>query len=114
MQIGMTLNAEDFAARVVPALSKLFASNDRTIRRSLLESIDSYGRHLSTVRYAPQAFSTRFFFFPPCSICCSLLDSIALTGCFLSMCAGPALRGHTTRPCVLDDQDIMKVNVLED
>ena len=49
MQIGMTLNADDFAARVVPALSKLFASNDRTIRRSLLESIDSYGRHLSTV-----------------------------------------------------------------
>ena len=36
--------------QVVPALSKLFASNDRTIRRSLLESIDTYGQHFSQVR----------------------------------------------------------------
>ena len=49
-QIGTTLDADDFAARVVPALSKLFASNDRTIRRSLLESIDAYGQHLSAAR----------------------------------------------------------------
>lgn len=37
------------AMQVVPALSKLFASNDRTIRRSLLESIDSYGAHFAQV-----------------------------------------------------------------
>ncbi len=49
-QIGATLDGDDFAARVVPALSRLFASNDRTIRRSLLESIDSYGPHLSAAR----------------------------------------------------------------
>lgn len=83
----MTLNADDFAARVVPALSKLFASNDRTIRRSLLENIDSYGRHLSTVRLAPQLSFSHFSSFPPCSIGCSLLESIGSTGCCLRMCA---------------------------
>ena len=35
--------------QVVPALSKLFTSSDRTIRRSLLESIDTYGAHFSQV-----------------------------------------------------------------
>jgi SCY1-like protein 1 len=49
LQIGKTLNDEDFSIQVVPALSKLFASSDRTIRRSLLESIDSYGGHFSQV-----------------------------------------------------------------
>ncbi|EIE25277.1 ARM repeat-containing protein, partial [Coccomyxa subellipsoidea C-169] len=47
LQIGKTLSEDQFAAQVVPALSKLFASNDRTIRRSLLESIDSYGSHFT-------------------------------------------------------------------
>ena len=32
---------------VVPVLSKLFASTDRSVRRSLLESIDTYGPHLT-------------------------------------------------------------------
>ena len=49
LQIGQTLGPEDFRLRVVPALSKLFASNDRSVRRSLLESIDSYGPHLTAV-----------------------------------------------------------------
>lgn len=49
LQIGKSLNEDDFAMQVVPALSKLFASNDRTIRRSLLESIDSYGSHFTQV-----------------------------------------------------------------
>ena len=40
-----------FVVQVVPALSKLFASNDRTIRRSLLESIDTYGQHFSQVTH---------------------------------------------------------------
>ena len=49
LQIGKTLDADAFAAQVVPVLSKLFTSNDRTIRRSLLESIDTYGTHFSEV-----------------------------------------------------------------
>jgi SCY1-like protein 1 len=49
LQIGKTLDADAFAAQVVPVLSKLFASNDRTIRRSLLESIDTYGTHFTEV-----------------------------------------------------------------
>ena len=49
LQIGKTLKEDAFAALVVPALSKLFASTDRTIRRSLLESIDSYGGHFTQV-----------------------------------------------------------------
>ncbi len=49
LQIGKSLNEDNFAMQVVPALSKLFASNDRTIRRSLLESIDSYGTHFTQV-----------------------------------------------------------------
>ncbi len=50
LQIGRTLDEAAFSAQVVPALSKLFASNDRTIRRSLLESIDSYGAHFTQAR----------------------------------------------------------------
>lgn len=49
LQIGKSLDEDNFATQVVPALSKLFASNDRTIRRSLLESIDSYGSHFTQV-----------------------------------------------------------------
>ena len=52
LQIGKTLDSEQFARRVVPALSKLFASMDRSIRRSLLESIDTYGQHLDEVMTA--------------------------------------------------------------
>jgi hypothetical protein len=33
---------------VVPAIAQLFSSNDRAIRRSLLEGIDSFARHFST------------------------------------------------------------------
>ncbi|GFH06115.1 protein kinase domain-containing protein, partial [Haematococcus lacustris] len=46
--IGNTLESEEFNRRVVPTLSKLFASPDRSLRRSLLESIDSYASHLTT------------------------------------------------------------------
>lgn len=52
LQIGKTLESEEFAKKVVPALSKLFASTDRAIRRSLLESIDVYGQHLDEVSEA--------------------------------------------------------------
>ena len=47
LQIGQSLTPDNFRLKVVPALSKLFASNDRSVRRSLLESIDTYGPHLT-------------------------------------------------------------------
>lgn len=49
LQIGKELEPEEFSARVIPALSKLFTSTDRSIRRSLLENIDFYGPHLDQV-----------------------------------------------------------------
>lgn len=47
MVIGNQLQGEEFTSRVVPTLSKLFASTDRGLRRSLLEAIDTYGQHLT-------------------------------------------------------------------
>ncbi|KAL4446317.1 hypothetical protein ABPG77_003124 [Micractinium sp. CCAP 211/92] len=46
LEIGKTLPEEDYAKQVVPILTKLFASNDRGIRRGLLENITTYGPHL--------------------------------------------------------------------
>ena len=46
---GNTMEADDFTKDVVPAISKLFASTDRSIRRSLLENIDTYGKSLTEV-----------------------------------------------------------------
>lgn len=50
MQIGSSMDEAEFTQRVVPCVSKLFTSTDRSIRRSLLENIDAYGKHLSQVR----------------------------------------------------------------
>jgi hypothetical protein len=43
------LSGDEFIRRVVPSLSRLFACSDRNLRRNLLESIDTYGQHLTTV-----------------------------------------------------------------
>ncbi|EFJ49788.1 hypothetical protein VOLCADRAFT_80567 [Volvox carteri f. nagariensis] len=48
MVIGGHLSGDEFNKRVVPCLSKLFASADRGLRRSLLESMDQYAQHLTT------------------------------------------------------------------
>ncbi|GIL75242.1 hypothetical protein Vretifemale_5022, partial [Volvox reticuliferus] len=48
MVIGGHLAGDEFNKRVVPCLSKLFASTDRGLRRSLLESLDQYAQHLTT------------------------------------------------------------------
>jgi hypothetical protein len=69
LQIGKTLDADEFANRVVPALSKLFTSTDRSIRRSLLENIDTYGPHLDQVcgrlmRPFPSAILAQFLYVP--------------------------------------------------
>lgn len=51
MQIGSSMDEAEFTERVVPCVSKLFTSTDRSIRRSLLENIDAYGKHLSQVHH---------------------------------------------------------------
>ena len=50
VQIGSSMDEAEFAQRVVPCVSKLFTSTDRSIRRSLLENIDAYGKQLSQAR----------------------------------------------------------------
>eukprot|EP01025_Chloroclados_australasicus_P044658 TRINITY_DN4855_c0_g2_i1.p1 TRINITY_DN4855_c0_g2~~TRINITY_DN4855_c0_g2_i1.p1 ORF type:complete len:807 (+),score=106.86 TRINITY_DN4855_c0_g2_i1:50-2422(+) len=47
LEIGKQLPEDEFQEKVVPAISKLFASNDRSIRRSLLESITIFGPYLT-------------------------------------------------------------------
>ena len=49
VQIGSSMEEAEFTMRVVPCVSKLFTSTDRSIRRSLLENIDFYGKHLTQV-----------------------------------------------------------------
>ena len=49
LQIAKTLAAQEFAERMVPTLSRLFTSTDRTIRRNLLETFDSYAKHFPSV-----------------------------------------------------------------
>lgn len=46
--LNATLTAWSAAAKVVPSVARLFASNDRAIRRSLLEGIDSFARYFDT------------------------------------------------------------------
>lgn len=47
LMIGRMLEGDEFVRRVVPSLSRLFASSDRNLRRNLLEAIDSFGPHLT-------------------------------------------------------------------
>ncbi|XP_065870637.1 uncharacterized protein [Euphorbia lathyris] len=47
LKLGSWLTAEDFTVKVLPTVVKLFASNDRAIRISLLQHIDQYGESLS-------------------------------------------------------------------
>ena len=44
------LQGDDFIKRVVPSLSRLFASSDRNLRRNLLEAVETFGPHLTQVR----------------------------------------------------------------
>ncbi|GMH33401.1 hypothetical protein BSKO_01235 [Bryopsis sp. KO-2023] len=46
LQIGKDLDEDEFTERVIPSISRLFASNDRAIRRGLLENIDKFGNHM--------------------------------------------------------------------
>jgi hypothetical protein len=50
------MGAEEFQRRVVPCISKLFASSDRSLRRNLLEAIDQYGPHLTNAVVEEQIY----------------------------------------------------------
>lgn len=47
LQIGARMTPADFDKRLVPALVRLFASQDRALRKALLENVDTYLPHLS-------------------------------------------------------------------
>uniref|UniRef100_A0A2P2LL82 HEAT repeat-containing family protein n=1 Tax=Rhizophora mucronata TaxID=61149 RepID=A0A2P2LL82_RHIMU len=47
LKMGSWLPEEEFGVKVLPTLVKLFASNDRAIRSSLLQHIEQYGESLS-------------------------------------------------------------------
>ncbi|KAG2296184.1 hypothetical protein Bca4012_002381 [Brassica carinata] len=47
LKMGSWLSAEDFKVKVLPTIVKLFASNDRAIRVSLLQHVDQFGESMS-------------------------------------------------------------------
>ncbi|CAI0552283.1 unnamed protein product [Linum tenue] len=47
LKMGSWLSAEEYTLKVLPTIVKLFASNDRAIRVSLLQHIDQYGESLT-------------------------------------------------------------------
>ncbi|KAF4354571.1 hypothetical protein F8388_019568 [Cannabis sativa] len=47
LKMGSWLSTEEFSAKVLPTIVKLFASNDRAIRVGLLQHIDQFGESLS-------------------------------------------------------------------
>jgi SCY1-like protein 1 len=54
--IGKALPADEFERRVVPTLSKLFASTDRALRRQLLEAVEGYAPALSAAVVEDQIY----------------------------------------------------------
>ncbi|KAK3230424.1 hypothetical protein Dsin_002305 [Dipteronia sinensis] len=47
LKMGSWLSTEEFSAKVLPTVVKLYASNDRAVRVGLLQHIDQYGESLS-------------------------------------------------------------------
>ena len=47
LKIGSTLTPAEFQAVIIPAVTRLFASNERMVRVHLLSNIDQYAGHLS-------------------------------------------------------------------
>ncbi|KAK2982402.1 hypothetical protein RJ640_026245 [Escallonia rubra] len=56
LKLGAWLSADEFSIKVVPTIVKLFASNDRAIRVSLLQHIDQYGEALSAQTIDEQVY----------------------------------------------------------
>ncbi|XP_019184483.1 PREDICTED: N-terminal kinase-like protein [Ipomoea nil] len=48
LKMGSWLSTEEFSLKVLPTIVKLFASNDRAIRVSLLQHVDQFGESLSS------------------------------------------------------------------
>ncbi|VFQ81114.1 unnamed protein product [Cuscuta campestris] len=48
LKMGSWLSAEEYNLKVLPTIVKLFASNDRAIRVSLLQHVDQFGESLSS------------------------------------------------------------------
>uniref|UniRef100_A0A6N2MQZ7 Protein kinase domain-containing protein n=1 Tax=Salix viminalis TaxID=40686 RepID=A0A6N2MQZ7_SALVM len=57
LKMGSWLSAEEFSVKVLPTIVKLFSSNDRAIRVSLLQHIDQYGESLSAHVVDEQVYS---------------------------------------------------------
>ena len=47
LRIGRGMREDEYSARLVPVLARLYASPDRAVRRALLESLDLYVPHLT-------------------------------------------------------------------
>ncbi|WJX25846.1 hypothetical protein P8452_14841 [Trifolium repens] len=56
LKMGSWLSAEEFRVKVLPTIIKLFASNDRAVRVSLLQHIDQYGESLSAQAVDEQVY----------------------------------------------------------
>nr|TKR91191.1 hypothetical protein D5086_0000225820 [Populus alba] len=57
LKMGSWLSAEEFSVKVLPTIVKLFSSNDRAIRVSLLQHIDQFGDSLSAQVVDEQVYS---------------------------------------------------------
>ncbi|KAL6853771.1 hypothetical protein ACP4OV_019800 [Aristida adscensionis] len=56
LKMGSWLPADQFSIKVLPTIVKLFASNDRAIRVSLLQHIDQFGESLAAQTVDEQVF----------------------------------------------------------
>ncbi|KAL6616301.1 hypothetical protein ACP70R_038571 [Stipagrostis hirtigluma subsp. patula] len=56
LKMGSWLPADQFSTKVLPTIVKLFASNDRAIRVSLLQHIDQFGESLTAQTVDEQVF----------------------------------------------------------
>ncbi|XP_022149845.1 probable inactive serine/threonine-protein kinase scy1 isoform X2 [Momordica charantia] len=56
LKMGSWLSTEEFNAKVLPTIVKLFASNDRAIRIGLLQHIDQFGESLSSQMVDEQVY----------------------------------------------------------
>ncbi|KAJ6884428.1 N-terminal kinase-like protein [Populus alba x Populus x berolinensis] len=56
LKMGSWLSSEEFSVKVLPTIVKLFSSNDRAVRVSLLQHIDQYGESLSAQVVDEQVF----------------------------------------------------------
>ncbi|KAG0466505.1 hypothetical protein HPP92_018085 [Vanilla planifolia] len=56
LKMGSWLSTDEFSVKVLPSIVKLFTSNDRAIRVSLLQHIDQYGESLTAQLVDEQIF----------------------------------------------------------